>query len=151
MRYSSIIASCIVGNRINENATTDIMSNGSLCSNIIAHKHSYQYCQQFLRSPLLTAPFTLPSIPVRIATMKLNIPTVLAALFCNLSNAVGGPFGYDDVVFADVPSHMEVGQQVRISWSTPRDYVRPTQLHIYRSSYKDTTLLPVPSLTHPRK
>jgi hypothetical protein len=52
--------------------------------------------------------------------MKLTISAILLALFCNLSNATTG---YDDVVFEDVPSYMEVGQQVRVSWSTPRDYV----------------------------
>lgn len=68
--------------------------------------------------------------------MKLSISIVLAALFCNLSNATGADTGYDDVVFADVPSHMQVGQQVRVSWSTPRDYVRATQLVMYRSYQK---------------
>ena len=68
------------------------------------------------------------------AAMKLKIPNLPVALFCNLSNAAGGLLGYDDVVFADVPSHMQVGQQVRIAWPTPRDYVRTSKLHTYRSS-----------------
>jgi hypothetical protein len=53
--------------------------------------------------------------------MKLTISPFLIALFCTLSNATTG---YDDVVFEDLPSHMEVGQQIRVSWYTPRDYVR---------------------------
>jgi len=58
--------------------------------------------------------------------MKLSIPTVLVALFGTLSNAYirNASLGYADFVFSDVPSHMEVGQQVRVSWSAPRDYVR---------------------------
>jgi len=73
--------------------------------------------------------------------MKLNIQILLVALFYNLGNAANGPYGYDDLVFGDVPSHMEVGQQVRISWSTPRDYVRTTKLHRYRPSEEYTVFL----------
>jgi hypothetical protein len=53
--------------------------------------------------------------------MKLAVSSLLVALFCTLSNATTG---YDDLVFEDLPSHMEVGQQIRVSWYTPRDYVR---------------------------
>lgn len=57
--------------------------------------------------------------------MKLNILVALAMLFCNASNAlVKNSTGYDDVVLGEMPSHVGVGQQVQISWSTPRDYVR---------------------------
>jgi hypothetical protein len=51
--------------------------------------------------------------------MKLNIPAVLVALFCGLSNALN-----THVKIADVPSYVEVGQQIRLRWSNDRDYVR---------------------------
>lgn len=63
--------------------------------------------------------------------MKLNISTVLLVVFCNASNAVKNLTGYDDVVFEDLPSNIEVGQQVKVRWFTARDYVRITyQLHL---------------------
>jgi hypothetical protein len=53
--------------------------------------------------------------------MKLNIPAVLVTLFCGLSNA---DMPNTHVKIADVPSHVEVGQQIRLQWSTDRDVVR---------------------------
>lgn len=52
--------------------------------------------------------------------MKLNVPAVLvAALYGGLSNALN-----THVKIADVPSHVEVGQQIRLDWSNDYDYVR---------------------------
>lgn len=55
--------------------------------------------------------------------MKLGIPAILLSLFSSLSHAT--------VTINDVPSRLRVGQEVVLSWTSDRDYVRtrhPAQL-----------------------
>lgn len=106
---------------------TDILSNAFLLETQFTPSIPFAYATNQLRQLAgLAAPSQITSIPGRSATMKLNISfsIALVALFCNVSNAMKTLTGHDDVVFEDLPSHIEVGQQVKGSWFTPRDYVR---------------------------
>jgi hypothetical protein len=64
--------------------------------------------------------------------MKLNIPTMLFSLFSS--------FGHATVSINDVPSHLKVGQEVVLSWSSDRDYVRTK--HATQLSHDIITKIP---------
>lgn len=77
--------------------------------------------------------------------MKLNIPVLLATLFSSLGSAADNCLENTCVTMGEIPSQLSVGQQVRLSWSNDRDYVRTpyiTSTLISTSSAKSFKLFP---------
>jgi hypothetical protein len=80
--------------------------------------------------------------------MKFGIPAILLSLF--------SPLSYATVTIDDVPSRLRVGQEVVLSWTSDRDYVRtrhpaqPSHLVLERRTSK-WLILSLPENKIPRR